>query len=109
MASRTTADTAPSTSSLLARGVTVPHYVVYRGFPSETVVLNLETGTYHGLNATAGRMLEALENAATVREAAGELACDYDRAAAAIEQDLCELCGSLLERGLIVVDDAPEG
>jgi hypothetical protein len=28
--------------------------------PLGTVVLNLQTGRYHGLNATAGSMLEAL-------------------------------------------------
>ena len=36
----------------------VPQHVVYRRFAAETVVLNLETGTYHGLNATGARMLE---------------------------------------------------
>lgn len=99
-----TANTAPSASSLLAGRVTVPRHVVYRSFPSETVVLNLETGKYHGLNATAGRMLEALERAATVRDAATDLAAQYDRAEPTIERDLCELCSALLERGLIDVD-----
>ena len=42
----------------LASKVTRPQHVVYRSFPSETVVLNLQTGSYHGLNATAGRMLD---------------------------------------------------
>jgi hypothetical protein len=99
-----TADTAHKTSSLLAGKVTVPHHVVYRSFPSETVVLNLETGKYHGLNATAGRMLEALERAATVGDAAVELAVSYERPRSDIELDLCELCDALLQRGLIDVD-----
>jgi DNA-binding CsgD family transcriptional regulator len=41
--------------------VRVPQHVVHRAFPARTVVLNLETGKYHGLNPTAGRMLTALE------------------------------------------------
>lgn len=97
--------TVNSTSSLLASKVTVPQHVVYRSFPAETVVLNLETGKYHGLNATAGSMLEALERADCVRDAAGTLATNYEQDPSVIEQDLCELCQSLLERGLIETDN----
>ena len=102
-----TPDTMPSTPSLLASSIKVPQHVVYRSFPSETVVLNLETGKYHGLNATAGRMLEELERAACVRDAAAALAESYEQAQSVIEQDLCELCQSLLERGLIEADGRP--
>jgi Coenzyme PQQ synthesis protein D (PqqD) len=91
-------------ASLLTSKVKVPQHVVYRAFPSETVVLNLQTGRYHGLNPTAGRMLEALEQADSVRDAAAALADSHDVAPGVIEQDLCELCRSLLERGLIETD-----
>lgn len=102
-----TPDTVPSTSSLLTSNVAVPQHVVYRSFPTETVVLNLETGKYHGLNATAGQMLDALEQAACVRDAAVALSERYEREQSAIEQDLCELCQALLERGLIETDGSP--
>lgn len=36
----------------------VPRHVVYRDFVNETVVLNLETGTYHGLNRPNARCRE---------------------------------------------------
>jgi hypothetical protein len=85
--------------------VSVPHHVVYRSFPTETVVLNLETGRYHGLNPPAGRMLEALERAASPRAAAAALARDYDQSRSAIERDLCGLCGVLADRGLVEIDD----
>jgi hypothetical protein len=100
-----TPETAPSASSLLTAKVTVPQHVVYRSFPAETVVLNLETGKYHGLNATAGRMLDVLKQAACVRDAATELATDYEQDPSIVERDLCELCQSLLERGLIETDN----
>ena len=67
----------PESAVLLASRITVPQHVVYRTFPSETVVLNLHTGRYHGLNVTAGRMLMALEASASVREAVGVLARSY--------------------------------
>jgi hypothetical protein len=101
--------TVPSTSSLLASKVKVPQHVVYRSFPAETVVLNLQTGKYHGLNATAGRMLDALGQADSVRDAAATLAASYKQDQSVIERDLCELCQSLLERGLIETDGAQPG
>jgi hypothetical protein len=93
-----------SSTALLTSKIRVPQHVVYRSFPSETVVLNLETGKYHGLNSTAGAMLEALEQAACVRDAAVALAESYAQPQDVIERDLCELCRSLLERGLIDTD-----
>ncbi len=74
--------------------------------PAETVVLNLETGRYHGLNPTGGRMLEVVEQAATLRQAAEQLAREYDRPLAEIEQDLCAFCSDLAARDLIVLDPA---
>src|ERR1700722_5891273 len=97
-------DTMSSTHPLLASKIKLPQHVVYRSFPSETVVLNLNTGKYHGLNATAGRMLEELERAASVRDAASMLAQSYGQSQDVVEHDLCELCKALLERGLIEAD-----
>lgn len=94
----------PSTSSLLNSSIKVPQHVVYRSFPSETVVLNLQTGKYHGLNPTAGRMLEVLERADTVLDAAAVAAGDYEVPHSATEQDMCDLCQALLERGLIEIE-----
>lgn len=92
------------TSGLLASRVRMPQHVVYRSFPTETVVLNLNTGRYHGLNATAGQMLDELGRADSVRNAAAVLAEIYQQPQSVIEHDLCELCASLLERGLIETD-----
>lgn len=92
-------------AGLLERRIRLPDHVVYRAFGGETVVLNLEAGTYHGLNPTAGRMLEALEGASRVREAAAALAELYGHPQEAIETDLCTFCRDLLRRGLIEAGD----
>lgn len=97
--------TAPDVSLLTAR-VIVPQHVVFRSFPAETVVLNLHTGRYHGLNPTGGQMLEQLQRTGAVRDAAAALAERYDEPQGTIERDLCELCEALHERGLIEIDDA---
>jgi hypothetical protein len=103
-----TPPTVPNAESLLAAKIKVPQHVVYRSFPAETVVLNLQTGRYHGLNATAGQMLAALERAACVRDAAAALAENYEQPPGVIESDLCDLCASLLERGLIETSVSPQ-
>jgi hypothetical protein len=84
--------------------VRVPQHVVHRSFPAETIVLDLQAGEYHGLNHTAGRMLELLEELGHVRAVADQMAEEYDESPAQIQRDLCLLCEQLLERGLVELD-----
>lgn len=95
----------PYAEAQLDARVALPQHVVHRSFAAETVVLNLQTGHYHGLNASAGRMLAALEHCGSVRAAAVEVAAEFDRPLEEIERDLCEFCARLTERGLLEVDD----
>jgi hypothetical protein len=99
-------DTDPDELSLESR-VRVPGHVVYRAFVNETVALNLGTGTYHGLNPTAGRMLEAVSAAGTLREAAKTLASDNAWDLPTVQSDLMGLCRTLVEKGLLEIV-APE-
>jgi hypothetical protein len=96
-------------AALLGASVTLPKHVVHRAFATETVILNLRTGMYHGLNPTGARMLDALERNSTVSSAASELANVYGIGVHEIENDLCDLCSQLLERGLIDLHDGGEG
>jgi hypothetical protein len=89
-----------------ATRVVVPQHVVYRCFPSETVVLNLQTGKYHGLNPTAGEMLEALDRSGSVVTASAALARAHGLAAETVEVDVRQLCSALRERNLIELADA---
>ncbi len=98
--------TSPSSNELLGARVRLPQHVVHRSFVAETVVLNLRTGKYHGLNPTAGRMLEALSEASTAGDTVPELAREYGVESAKVEGDLLVLCQGLLERGLIEIVDA---
>ena len=92
---------------LLAARPRVPSHVVMRAFVHETVVLNLSTGRYHGLNTTAGRMLEVLAGCDTVGEAATRTAAEYGQPLEDVERDLCDLCVHLAERGLLEIDASP--
>jgi hypothetical protein len=90
----------PDQSRLKAR-VRVPPHVVHRDFGDETVILNLDSGMYHGLNRTAATMLDALAESDTVDAAVGVLTERFDQPREVIERDLLELCASLSDRGLI--------
>jgi hypothetical protein len=81
--------------------VRVPRHVVYRNFAAETVVMNLETGGYHGLSPAAGRVLELVDRAGTVRLAAARFASDEDTPLDQAERHCEALCASFVDLGLL--------
>ena len=87
--------------------VRIPNHVVYRSFVQETVVLNLETGRYHGLNRTAGAMLAALDAAGSIRGALQSLAESFPEAGAQLEDDLIKFCEDAQQRGLVELPETP--
>lgn len=86
---------------VLEARATVPEHVVYRSFVNETVILNLQTGRYHGVNPTGGRMLELLERRDLVGDAVQALAEEYERPPGEVARDVCAFCLDMAERGLI--------
>lgn len=82
----------------------MPDHVVFRDFAADGVALNLRTGGYHGLNRTAGVMLEALSSSSSVAEAVDTLVADRDWPRADVERDLAALCQTLADRGLVEID-----
>jgi hypothetical protein len=92
-------------ADILASTVRIPKHVVYRSFEAETVLLNLQTGQYHGLNRSGGRMLELIEETGgQVREAIERLAGEYGEDPDAIADGLVSFCLALAARGLVEVD-----
>jgi hypothetical protein len=92
-----------SGDELLKSRLRLPDHVVHRNFVAETVVLNLKTGMYHGLNPTAGRMLDLLGESTSVGDAAVTIADEYGQDRSTVEADLVAFCRDLLERKLVVV------
>jgi hypothetical protein len=92
-----------STQEVLAAPLSVPEHVVTRMFEGELVALNLESGVYHGLNAVAARMFEAIQEVATPADAVEPLAAEYHQPREQIEDDLAQLVRGLRDRGLVVV------
>jgi hypothetical protein len=83
--------------------ISLPDHVVFRRFPAETVLLNLQTGRYHGVNPTGGRMIELLAEVGNVAEASVRLAEEYEQPLDEVRQDLCDFCTDLADRGLIEI------
>ena len=81
----------------------VPDAVMVRAIGNESVLLNLETETYFGLNATGSRMWQLLTASTTVAEACDALAAEYDAGRGEIEADLTALADQLVAKGLLRV------
>jgi hypothetical protein len=86
------------------RRVRVPQHVVFKSFVNETVVLNLETGVYHGLNLTGGRMLQELDDSGDFEETVAKLAEAFQQPADRVRGDLDAFCRHLDERGLVELE-----
>ena len=99
----------PQDDQLLEARLRVPEHVVHRNFGDETVILNLESGMYHGLNTTAARMLAVVGECDTVAEAIDPLAAEFEQPREVIEGDLLTLCRALSERGLVQHDGGGDG
>ena len=89
---------------ITSRRVRIPQHVVFRSFVSETVVLNLESGKYHGVNPTGGELLEALERFGNIGEAAADVARRHEQPVDEVERDLVAFCADLSDRGLIEIE-----
>jgi hypothetical protein len=98
-------DSSVPTRDVLDLEAHVPPNVVFRAFPAETVMLNVDSGQYHGVNPTGGRMLEVLQKTPRVRDAAAAIAAEYGVPARDVERDLSQFCIDLAERQLIRLDD----
>ena len=76
---------------------------------SETVILNLQTGKYHGLNPMGGHMLEVLGESTDLRSAAESVATEYDQDPEVVQADFIAFCNDLLDRGLVEITAADGG
>jgi hypothetical protein len=86
--------------------IIVPTHVVRRAFGTETVLLNLQSGQYHGLNTTGARMIDLLDETGDAAKTAKCVADEADVPLEIVVGDLAELCDELAARGLIAIEDS---
>jgi hypothetical protein len=75
-------------------------------FGDQLVLLNLQTGQYHGLNATARRMFELMVERSGTAGVIDDLAREYGRPKEELQADLTSLCDALTGRGLLELEPA---
>jgi hypothetical protein len=88
---------------LLDARVSSPAHVVRRSFPDETIVLNLDSGRYHALNATAAVIVDRLLDGATPAQVASGVAAEANEPVDRVVGDVLRLVRALQERGLMEV------
>ena len=79
--------------------------VLSRVLDGETVLLDLKSGTYFGLNEIGSEVWDLLAKGRTVTEILDRLLQLYDVDRATARADLEQLLGELLQRDLVTVEE----
>jgi hypothetical protein len=85
----------------------IPPTVISRDLDGETVILNLDTGIYFGLDEIGTVMWKHIQDAARLRDVRDRVAAEYDVTPDAAAQDLLRLAEQFVSRGLAVREPAP--
>jgi len=83
--------------------VVVPAHVLVRHLDGETVLLNLDTEKYFGLDGTGTRMWEIVIHSPSIEAAYGRLSEEFDVEPEVLRNHFADLLGQLLENGLLKV------
>ena len=81
--------------------LSIPPQVMSRLVDDETVLLDLESGMYFGLDGVGQRIWESVKEGKNLGEIAAMVAAEYDVDAKRAFDDLVEFAGDLVERGLL--------
>lgn len=87
--------------------VAIPPDVLFRALENESVLLNLKTGIYFGLNQAGTRAWQLFVEHGIPARAADIMAAEYDVERGVLEQDLLTLIEQLAGAGLCDVVPAP--
>jgi hypothetical protein len=84
-------------------------HTVYRELDGEAVILNLDAATYFGLDATGTRIWQLIEAHGRLDAVLAALADEYDASTDTLRADLFRLASQLVDKHLLVIDDARSG
>ena len=92
--------------NLMARQVRCPEGVSTRKLDRESVLLNMKNEMYYGLDETGTRCWDLMLESPSLDHVTATIACEYNIELERARTDVHEFAESLLEEGLIVVEDA---
>jgi hypothetical protein len=93
-------------ASVLSDRAQVPDAVITRELDGETILLNLDTGIYFGLDTVGTDVWRAIRAVPTLGEALDLVQSEYDVEPAVLRADFLRLVGELLAKGLLHRADA---
>lgn len=82
--------------------VRVPDDVLISNLQEESVILNLDSERYYGLDDVGSRFLSVLNAADSIEAAYEVLRGEYDVDAHSLRQDLLELVEALVGQGILI-------
>ena len=82
----------------------VPPQVMSRLVGEETVLLDLASGMYFGLDGVGKRIWESVNAGHSLGEIAALIAAEYEVDAAQAQADVLAFAGELVSRGLLTTD-----
>ena len=88
-----------------ARRALVPDTVLVRVLGEESVLLNLDSESYFGLDAVGTRMWSVVAESPSLAAALDRLAEEYDVEPGQLRGDLAKLVGDLADAGLLRLVD----
>lgn len=92
--------------TLLRKGrISIPDGVMVRELEGESVLLNLNSESYFGLDDVGTRMWAALTDSDSIEKAYDALLAEYEVEPEQLRTDLCSFIDKLSEAGLIDVID----
>ena len=93
----------------LSDRVIVPTHVLIRFLDNESVLLNIQTERYFGLDETGTRMWQLATAAPKIEIAYQQLLDEYDVEAGLLRSNLTELLERLVENGLLEIAPSDVG
>lgn len=86
--------------------VAIPAQVMARQVGQETVILDLASGTYFGLDTVGARVWILLFEGKTIGEICRTMLDEYEVEPAPLEKDVFSLLQSLERQGLVKIEEA---
>ena len=88
--------------------VRIPNSVIIQMLEGKSILLNLQTNTYYGLNLVGTRMIQTLDKVDSIERAAFILVDEFDVIQETLTHDMVQLIQQLLRQGLLEVNGSPQ-
>ena len=86
----------------LSDSLSIPSQVMARTVGDETVILDLASGTYFGLDPVGARIWQLISEGKTLAEICATMLEEYEVTPEQLQGDVIKLAGELAERGLVL-------